>query len=89
MAELILPLIRPTPLEAYNFIRGIRSNGTTYIDPSGVPRFSLLDGDPVSGTGWNDSGPQDRRTVMSSGPLNLAPDESVEILTAVIVGQGD
>ena len=78
-----------TEVEAYNFMRGLRSDGSSYVDPTtGIATVFPLGGDPVAQTGWYDEDPGDRRSLISFGPFNLAPGESKEVLAAVIVGQG-
>jgi hypothetical protein len=78
-----------TPIESYNYMRGLESDGDPLINPvtSRVTTF-FHPGDPVMGTGWNDSNPADRRFMLSSGPFTFAPGDTQEVVAAVIVAQG-
>jgi hypothetical protein len=49
----------------------------------------MLSGDPEKRTGWLDSYPADRRFMMSSGPFNLAPGDSQEVVIATIIARGN
>ncbi len=76
--------------ESYNYIKGLQrdgsplSNGTRFVFP----------GDPVSNKGDLDFDPGDRRFIESTGPITFRPGDgtrpgdSVEILAAIVVGQG-
>src|SRR5262249_23124715 len=44
--------------------------------------------DPTTGTGWVDSNPSDRRMLLASGPLTLAPGQSQDVDYAIVIGQG-
>jgi hypothetical protein len=76
-------------VQFYNFFRGrIGRSGEPFTDPQGnVTPFALY-GDPQTGTGWLDgqnlpSG--DRRIGSASGPFNMAPGDTQEIVVAEIV----
>ena len=77
--------------ESYNYMRGLHADGTDVHvndDPFGPVTRYQVSGDPVTGTGWLDSNPSDRRTLVSSGPFTMNPGEAQEIVLAIIVGQG-
>ncbi len=74
--------------EAYNFQKGLLSDGSNYEDPDANPNPFVFSGDPVSGLGWLDSSPGDRRQVISSGPFKLASGDTQVIVGAKIVAQG-
>lgn len=75
--------------EAFNFMRGVLSDGTASIDPvTGEPSPYVFSGDPVSGQGWLDSTPADRRFMISSGPFTLAPGDTQVVVGAKIIAQG-
>lgn len=75
--------------EAYNTMRGLLPDGNVVIDPTnGNPTNYFHPGDPVTGSGWIDSQPADRRMNVSSGPGRMLPGESQEIWAALVVGQG-
>jgi len=75
--------------ETYNLMKGLNPDGSPVINPltSQATKFPLS-GDPVTQTGWLDSYPTDRRLMLSTGPFTMAPGDSQEILTAILVGQG-
>lgn len=47
-----------------------------------------LSGDPASQAGWIDAASADRRLMLSSGPFDMAPGDTQEVVVAVVVGQG-
>ncbi|MCB2201381.1 hypothetical protein KQH51_01465 [bacterium] len=63
--------------ETYNYMRGLRADGSPWIDPTTAEetRFAVR-GDPVTGTGWIDSSPSDRRMMASYGPFTFNPGDS-------------
>jgi len=81
--------------EFYNQMQGKHGDGKDVIDPltQKVTKFSLY-GDPVNGTGWYE-GPGwpggmpkgDRRMVISAGPFNFAPQDTQEIVIAIIMAR--
>ena len=52
------------------------------------PNF-FYSGDPVTGTGWRDITPSDKRSLASTGPFQLAPADTQDIIFAYVVGQGN
>jgi len=48
----------------------------------------LYSGDPVSGSGWIDNTPQDRRMLVSMGPFEIAAGDTQDIILAFVVAQG-
>jgi hypothetical protein len=84
-----------TAVETYNYMRGVKADSSfihVFDDPN-LPittyQVSGLDpGLPSSPTNWLDSNPADRRLFLSSGPVNMAPGDSQEVVTAIIIGQG-
>lgn len=80
-----------SPTESYNYMKGIDPDGgtTDHTDPTtGAVTAFVLSGDPVQGTGWNDSNPADRRFMLSSGPFTFAPGDTQEVVAAIINAQG-
>lgn len=76
--------------EFYNFIRGkFGVSGTPFINlDTGEPTTFALSGDPVTGTGWLDGiqlAPGDRRQGSASGPFNMAPGDTQEVVVAEMV----
>jgi len=77
-------------VEAYNYILGLGKDGSPYINPvTGEVSTYVFSGDPVSGEGWLDVNPADRRFMESSGPFTMLPDDTQEVVVAVLVGQGE
>ncbi len=75
-------------VQSYNYMRGLLADGSPYEYPAGTPVSFQLTGDPVTGAGDLDSDPSDRRMQLSSGPFQMAPGDTQEIVVGVIVGQG-
>ncbi len=78
--------------ETYNYMRGLQRDGTaTHVndDPYLPITTYQVSGDPVTGTGWLDSNPADRRLALSSGPFRMNPGDVQEIEVAITIGQGD
>ena len=75
--------------ETYNLMRGLNSDGSSVIDPTtGLPaRYAVL-GDPVSGTGWLDSIPGDKRFMLNSGPFRVVPGDTQQVVVGIVIGQG-
>jgi hypothetical protein len=82
-------------VETYNYMSGLNKDGspihvlndttlavTTYqvsgLNPAGAS----------TATNWLDSNPGDRRLQLSSGPFTMAPGDTQEVVTAIIIGQG-
>lgn len=83
-------------LEFYNYLQGLIWNGNPFIDPNTnqITQF-VLTGDPVKKTGWYEGpgwpgGPpaDDRRHLMSSGPFNMAPNDTQEVVIGIVIAQG-
>lgn len=85
------PLGDPNSVEeTYNFMSGKLADGTNYTDPTNNKNtLFALNGDPVTNSGWIDSNPDDRRFLFSTGPFSLEPNQSKEIIAAIIVARGD
>ena len=75
--------------KSYNSLRGLASDGSPLTDPiTHLPTTFELSGNPIAGTGWLDANPSDRRMLVSSGPAVLAPNQSLDLTYAIVVGQG-
>jgi hypothetical protein len=75
--------------EVYYVLSGKDTDGVPQIDPTtNTPTRFMYSGDPVTQTGWLDETASDRRVVVGTGPLTMAPGESREIVFALVVGQG-
>ncbi|HET9253136.1 MAG TPA: hypothetical protein VFP58_13570 [Candidatus Eisenbacteria bacterium] len=85
--------------ETYNYMKGLNADSSEIHvcnNPSlPVTKFQVSGLDPgapsscpgASGN-WLDSSPADRRLFLSSGPFTMAPGDSQEVVTAIIMGQG-
>jgi hypothetical protein len=79
------------PDDYYNYMQGLHADGTPMHvndDPALPTTTYQVSGDPVTGTGWLDSDPADRRLTISTGPFFLGPGYTHEIAAAILVGQG-
>lgn len=74
--------------ETYNYMQGLNPDGTVQTDPSGLPTTYMMSGDPVTGKGWLDTNPADRRFMLSAGPFTMAPGDTQEVVAAIVLGQG-
>lgn len=77
----------------WNVLRGFRSLPLTPAIPwtnllTGESTTFLFPGDPVTGSGWVDSNPADRRMLQVSGPFNLALGDTQEVVIGLIAGMG-
>ena len=74
--------------KSYNYMQGLDADGNVVIDPTtGSPTKFVVNGDPVTGSGWLDSNPADRRMMLSTGPFTMAPGDTQEIVVGIVVGQ--
>jgi hypothetical protein len=75
---------------------GMSTPDEPYNHPPGYPITKFpLSGDPAAGTGFLDGlgetysfAPGDRRILVNTGPFRLAPGDTAEIITGVVVGIG-
>ncbi len=59
------------------------------VDPiTGETTTFPFSGDPVSGSGWLDSNPADRRLLVSSGPFTMAAGDTLDLAYALVIGLG-
>ncbi len=83
-------------IELYNYMNGNIWNGDPFIDPhTGQPTKFILAGDPVSGTGWYEGAgwaggppPDDRRYLITTGPISMAPSDTQEVVIAILINKG-
>jgi len=82
--------------QMYLYLTGRLWNDKPFVDPHTDQEVKfVLSGDPVSGTGWYEGAgwpggviPGDRRHLMASGPFQLAPGDSQEIVVGLIIARG-
>jgi len=86
-----------TPSDFYYNMNGLIWNGNPVTDPqTGLETKFCLPGDPVIGEGWYEGSgwpggehPDDRRYLMTTGPITMAPGDTQEVVIAIFMGQGD
>ena len=77
------------PGEYVNAMSGRMPWGAVVVDSSVMqPTTYCSSGDPVSGSGWVQSYPQHPHTILSMGPCQLSPGDTLNVLVALAVGQG-
>ena len=75
--------------ETFNYMQGNEPSGEPVINPiTDEETYFQVNGDPVTGEGWLDVNPGDRRFMMTSGPFTMAPGDRQSVVVAVLVGQG-
>lgn len=85
-----------TQQEVRNYLTGLNQQGEIF-DPltHGVGGTEDSDtnfwysGDPVTGEGWIQTFAADQRMLLNTGPFFMDPGDEQDIVTALIVGQGD
>lgn len=78
-----------TARESYNYLWGMDRNGDPVIDPTtGLETTFWHSGDPMTGQGWLDNDPTDKRILLSVGPFDFAPGQTELVRVALLVGQG-
>ena len=84
-----------SPVETYNYMKGLNKDGSpihilndTTLAITKYQVSGLDPSAPSSATNWLDSNPGDRRLQLSSGPFTMAPGDTQEVVTAIIIGQG-
>lgn len=86
------------PDEYYNYNKGLNWDGKPFYNPlTGNNTKYIFPGDPVTGEGWSDNNawfsedphPANYNNFFfSTGPFNLAPFDTAEIVIALIAAQG-
>jgi hypothetical protein len=83
-------------LEYYNMMQGLNSNGNPILNPfTNEPTLWPISGDPVAKTGWylgdgwpGGPMPHDMRYHAPSGPFNMAPNDTQEVVIAILIKKG-
>ena len=83
-------------VQYYNCMQGLFRSGDPIIDPNtNLPTHFCLSGDPVAGTGWYEGPgwpggptPNDRRFILTSGPFNMAQNDTQEVVIALLIRGG-
>ncbi len=75
--------------KTYNFMKGLNPDGTALVNPTtNQVTTYFVSGDPVSAAGWLDTNPSDRRLMLSSGPFQMAPGDTQEVVVGLVIGEG-
>ncbi|HEY3250985.1 MAG TPA: T9SS type A sorting domain-containing protein, partial [Ignavibacteria bacterium] len=74
--------------ESYRFMAGLSRCGTPRIHPSGYITNYIFSGDPVTNQGWIQPGSDDQRFLMSTGPVNVAPNDTQVVVVAQLIARG-
>jgi hypothetical protein len=75
--------------ESYCFMNGLNAKqGCIPLIYDGLPTRYMYSGDPVTGTGWLDFAPDDRRMFASIGPFDFRPGDTQLVTIKFAVGQG-
>jgi hypothetical protein len=78
-----------TPQKIYNVLQGLSSDGEPVVNPvSGEVTTFAFTGDPVTETGWLHNS-EDVRSLLATGPFDLAPGETKAVTVLWGVAQGD
>jgi hypothetical protein len=75
-------------VESWRMMRGLYADGSPIIDPvtQSVTRYEFP-GDPITGAGWIDDSPVDKRMLTSAAPATLSAGGTYEFVVAITVGQ--
>ena len=76
-------------VETYGYMNGLTKTGDPLIDPTTgeVTKF-FGSGDPVTGTGFLDHDPSDRRMMGSAGPFTFNPGDTQYVTWKLALGHG-
>jgi hypothetical protein len=82
-------------LQWWNLLRGFRPRPENppdpwreFNDPNGRRVYFRVPGDPVTGEGWIDENPGDRRILLVTGPFTMAVGDTQETVVAAMSGLG-
>jgi len=76
-------------IETFRVISGHQSNGSDWINPiNNTPSTLLYPGDPVTNSGWIQTGAAYRNTFMGTGPATVHPGDTVSVLYAQLIARG-
>lgn len=75
-------------LEAYNLLQGLNVDGTAFFDSTSqsTTRY-VFTGDPISEQGWIETHSSDKRLLLSTGPLVIAPGEFVSLTIGIVLAR--
>ncbi|MGE5681186.1 MAG: hypothetical protein ACM34K_09950, partial [Bacillota bacterium] len=90
--ETIVPVYDQAVKYYYNFQGKRWPGGQQFSDPQGHFTNYVLNGNPLTNSGWIDGQilpPGDRRIGIPSGPFNMAPGDTQEVVYAQIIAQSN
>jgi hypothetical protein len=82
-------------IDTYGYMMGLRKDPISgdlvaMVNPvNNQPTTYAVSGDPVTNSGWIDENAGDRRMMISSGPFDMAPGDTQEVIVAILVAQGN
>jgi len=74
--------------EALDYLKMDNFRGTKNPHP-GVNNKYYANGDPVTGTGWLDRFPVNKRLYLGTGPIEMAPGDTQEVIAAKMAAEGE
>lgn len=75
--------------ETYYNLQGLKRDGTQWINPiNNQPTKFVYSGDPVAPTGWNQTNGNDRRSLMTFGPITMNPGDTQSIIIGQVIARG-
>jgi len=76
-------------IEAYRFFEGRKLDNTPWINPvTNQPTVKVYSGIPETGTGWNMSNGDERRTLTSFGNITVLPNDTQSVIIAQVIARG-
>lgn len=75
-------------VQVYRIMNGLQSNGNVITNPAGFTTKLYYSGDPVSNTGWVQTGGADQRFMLSSGPVDVPPGDTQVVSIVQIIARG-
>lgn len=78
-----------TAQQSYWYMQGLDLAGNPIVNPAtGFVTRTMMSGDPLTGRGWVDLYGSDKRMMLTSGPVRLAPGDTTELVAAIVIGPG-
>lgn len=76
--------------ETYRYMSGFGKYGDPIINPTtGDTTKFMYSGDPVTNTGWVQTGPNDQRFLQSTGPFTMNPGDTQIIVVGQVIARGN
>lgn len=75
--------------ETYFNLQGLKRDGSSWINPVTTEVTTYpFSGDPVISTGWIQTEGNDRRSLMTFGPLTMNPNDTQSVIFAQVIARG-